>query len=93
MITSNRRPRGLLAGALALLAVTSAMPACAAELEIGPIAAPHKTFFKTADTSGSWARRKRIASRQFVRLASADDMRINAYPRSLSLGLMLGVGF
>ena len=52
MITSNRRPRGYWRERFALLAVTSAMPACAAELEIRPIAAPHKTFFKTADTSG-----------------------------------------
>jgi hypothetical protein len=90
MITSNRRLRGLLAGALALMAVTSVMPASATELEI---AAPQKSFFKMADTSDAAARRKRIASRQFVRLASADDMRINAYPRSLCIGLMLGVGF
>jgi hypothetical protein len=93
MFTSNRRLKGALAGALTLMAVTAAMPASATELEIGPIAAPQKTFSKMVDTSDAWAKRKRIAGRQFIRMAAADDMRTPACPRLLCLGLMLGVGF
>jgi hypothetical protein len=92
MFKSNRRLRGALAGALTLVAVTTTLPASAADLEIGPIAAPHKTFLKTADISDAGAKRKRIASRQFVRMAAADDTR-TACPHPLCLGLMLGVGF